>query len=256
MLDSNFIKKENGENYARLEAMILNLQKQIQEREINQLKYPLDDISKEAISKASDDFLKDKIFDLVWKKMIHYQTLFESLDGFGKTAGVSLTSDQYITLLTTAVNGNNQNIFKQPLYQGLITFSQKSYFRSDLYFVNNTNQTIYLIVGQKTADAYGFKIVNGTIYGVTRNGGNETTISLGSITAGDDMNLEARYMPSDKVIFLTDSVEKGVSITNLPSSADAASQFLFYADITANEALAKEMRITFFEYMQFRNILN
>ena len=225
------------------------------QKQSNQSFYPPSVDFKAAVDATLTEKLPDRIFDLVWKKTFHYSTFFESLDGFEKTAGVSLTSDQYITLLTTAVSGNNQNISKKPLIQGLITFSQKSYFRSDLYFVNNTAQTIYLIVGQKTADAYGFKIVNGTIYGVTRNGANESTVSLGSITAGDDMNLEARYYPNDKVIFLTDSIEKGVSTTNLPSSANSPTQFLFYTDITTNEAVAKEMRMSFFEYFQKRNIL-
>ena len=222
----------------------------------NQSFYPPSVDFKQAVDATLTEKLPDRIFDLVWKKTFHYSTFFESIDGFTKTAGTTLTNDQYITFLTTNVSGNTQSLEKKPLYQGLITFSQKSYFRSDLYFVNNTAQTIYLIVGQKTGDAYGFKVINGTIYGVSRNGSNETTISLGSITAGDDMNLEARYYPNDKVIFLTDSVEKGSLTTNLPSPAEAASQFLFYADITTNEAVAKEIRMSFFEYQQFRNILN
>ena len=218
--------------------------------------YPPSVDFKEAVDATLTEKLPDRIFNLVWKKTFHWITFFESIDGFTKTAGTTLTSDQYITFLTTNVSGNNQYIEKKPLYQGLITFSQKSYFRSDLYFVNNTAQTIYLIVGQKTGDAYGFKVINGTIYGVTRNGANESTISLGSITAGDDMNLEARYYPNDKVIFLTDSVEKGTLSINLPSPANVASQFLFYADITTDEAVAKEMRMSFFQYSQFRNVLN
>lgn len=235
--------------------IIMATDKYIFEQPSRASNYPPSVDFKAAAEQASNEFLSDKIFDLIWKKTFHYFTFFESIDGFTKTAGTTLTSDQYITLLTTGVSGNNQYIEKKPLYQGLITFSQKSYFRSDLYFVNNTNQTIYLIVGQKTDNAYGFKIINGTIYGVTRNGSDETTVSLGSITAGDDMNLEARYYPSDKVVFLTDSVEKGISTTNLPSPAAVANQFLFYADITTNEAAAKEIRMSFFEYMQFRNIL-
>lgn len=209
----------------------------------------------QAVQASLDKVLKDKIFDLTWKKTFHWLTLFESLDGYTKSAGVTPSTDEYIDFLTDGTNGNNQNLSKQPLYQGLITFANKSYFRSNIYFVNNTNQTIYLVVGLKTGSAYGFKAVNGTLFGVTRNGGSESTVSLGSISIGEDYNLEARYSPSDKVVFLVDSVEKGTLSANLPVPTSTPHQNLFYADITADAATIKEMQISFFEYMQFRDVL-
>lgn len=206
------------------------------------------------VSQALNELLPEKIFDLVWKKTFHYLTTFESLDGF-TLVGVPTITGGYIDLTTSNVTNNEIEVDKQPAYQGLITFSERSYFRSNISFSNTTNQTIYLTVGNKdTGNYYGFKVVNDTLYGVSQDGTTEKTILLQTIT-NTLYNLEARYMPSDKIVFLVDSVEKGTINTNLPTPTLGANVQLMDLRIktTANEV--KTMRASFYEYLQKRSVL-
>lgn len=220
---------------------------------------------KQAVKRTSDDQFALQLFDYFWKNSFLWQTYFESLDGFGKTAGVTLTSDQYISLVTTGAGTNNQNIFKQPLYHGYSTFSQKSNIASGFYLSHNTNQTAYIMAGSKTSQGYGFKIVDGNLYGVTRdNAGNETTLLLQALSATTKYIIEARYFPNERVVFYVDDPTTspttlirpvGNITTTLPSPSATFNQNLFYADITESSAAVRTLRLTFFKYWQFRNIL-
>lgn len=227
--------------------------------------YPPSVDFKQSTEQVLDESLADKLFDAFWKKTFHYQTFFESLDGFNITGTTSL-DDTQLTLTTGAVSGNSSQVAKQPLNQGLITFSQKSRMRSAFSVNQITNQTIYLTVGNVVtgSQGYGFKIVNGTIYGVTHNGSSESTVQIQSISANEVYSIEARYNPSDKVIFFisdpttspdTPIREVGSLSTNLPSSTEVANANLFNFRITTNEGAAKTMNVTFFEYLQKRDVL-
>lgn len=210
---------------------------------------------------SSDELLSDKIFNIIWKKTFHWTTFFESLDGFFfNTGATQSTNGSYVQLATSAVLNNEVEVNKQPAYQGLITFSQKSYFRTSIDFLDTTNQTIYLTVGNKdTTSYYGFKVVGDQLYGVTFDGTTENSVLLKTITSGI-YNLGAKYSPSDKVVFSVEtsdtSSESGVSSSNLPNPQSITPNVqLMDVRIKTTEAVAKTIRISFFEYLQARNIL-
>ena len=263
MLDSNLIIKKNNQ---KLEKEILELKQQINQSQNNQLVYPLDDNSKEVINKTIDEFLKDKIFDLVWKKLTHWFLAFESLDGYtqSNSAGSSISIDgNDVVLLTGGTSGNFSTLTKDPFWQGLLTFSQQSNMRSSFILADGgggsiSNFTFYMTIGNATADNkyYGFKIANGNLYGVTSDGTTENSVLLQTIAFSQTYNIEARYTPSEKVIFFVNAVEKGVSGSNIPTtnSTTASAQFM-YIKITTNENVSKTLQVSYFEYLQFRNIL-
>ena len=221
-----------------------------------QLKLPLDQQSKKIIERTVDEFLEDKIFDLIWKKTVHWITFFESLDGFHVTADAQSIDHNDVWIRTSAVDANSAYILKQPTLQGLITFSQKSHMRSAVSIDSVASVTAYIIVGKTGGDSYyGFKIVNNSLKGVSFDGTTEKTVDLQTISASTIYNIEARYSPADKIVFLVETVEKGVIIQNLPLRIAVVNINPMEIRITTNTTAAKTLQFSFFEYLQSRNIL-
>lgn len=227
-----------------------------------QLTYPLDPNSVVAVEKASDTFLYTKIFDLVWKKLFHYYTDFESLDGFLVTGTAGHTGDGgTIYLATTAVSGNTTKLQRASGYNGLITFSQPSNFRTTFYSDPWSSETVYVTIGFRDSatvgNYYGFKIHNGSIYGISSNAGtnNETSILLSTIADDNYIGLEARFIPSDSVQFLLNSVEKGRLTSGLPKPTGSANNKFYEITLTTNTTAERSLVLSHFEYLQRRNIL-
>src|SRR3990167_2526796 len=140
----------------------------------------------EDFKRAVEEVLKDKIgyyiHETLWKKTFHSILLFESLDGFTITTGATVNGAR-ADLTTDGTLDNEVEVTKQPSWQGLITFSQKSFFRTNINFSAITNQIIYVTVGNKaTTDNYGFKIVDNALYGVSYDSTTENTVLLQTIT--------------------------------------------------------------------------
>ena len=221
---------------------------------MSQLKKPLDKQSQNIIEQTVDKFLEDKIHKILWKRTFHYSTFFESLDGFGTSGTVTVDKDD-VLLTTGAVSGNVSNIKKQPAWQGLISFSLKSYFRTTVSLGSVANVTEYIIVGSLDGGSYyGFKIVNATLYGVSYDGTTESTKELKTITASN-YNLEARLLPRNKIVFFVEAAEHGTLYDNLPLLSSTPNIKLFEFNVTTNEDVAKTMQLSYFEYLQARNVL-
>ena len=228
-----------------------------------QLKYPLDPTSKKVLEQTVDEFLEDKIFDLIWKRTFHWITFFESLDGFTMSAdglGTNVLSGADLNMTTGAVSGNANEIIKQPSWQGLMTFSRRSAMRTSVVLTQVTTQTIYLVTGGLSSGSYyGFKIVNATLSGVSYNGTTETLVTLATLIGATTYNLEARYSPKDKIVFYVNSVDRGTInhavATSLPLADETSETQLMDIKLTTNTIAAKTMQVSFFEYFQLRNIL-
>jgi len=189
--------------------------------------FPPNESFKRAVEEATDEFLSDKIFDISWKKEFPYQTTFESLDGFGGSGG-TLAQDQ-VTLTTGTTDGASADLFKQPEQQGYFTFSQRSRFKTSFLLDNSFGQTMYIDVGDIAAggQGYGFKLVDGVLSGVADDGTTENLTTLITFTSGQDnqrYDIEARYLPGNKVIFFVSDpansvliTEVGTGTSNLPS---------------------------------------
>ena len=219
--------------------------------------YPITPDFKAGVNQALDELLLDKIFDLEWKKLFFFQTLFESLTGFTVSGPAPTIDGTGVTMTTDGTLNNESEVTKQPGIQGLIAFYQRSAFRIKVYLAQVTAQTIYITVGNKdTTHYYGFKIVDNTLYGVTYNGVTENAVSLQSVSATTSYNLEARYFPDDKVVFFVDAVEKGVSKLYLPVPSTTINVQLMDIRVKATAAVAKTIKVSMFQYMQARAVLN
>lgn len=210
------------------------------------------------VTAEAPSWSSDQLFDYQWKKVFHYTSLFDSLDGFtvatqGEKAEVSVDGSQLL-LLTGAKAGSFAEVLKQPLWQGVITFSQKSNFRTTFVLTNTANAEFYTGVGSYQNQGYGFKVANGNLYGFTNDGRNEKTVLL-QPAKGDIYTVEARYEPNRKVAFLVNATEKGTISEMLPGAGEVPNRdFMFIRLMTTND-VPKVLQTSYVEYLQARNVL-
>ena len=226
------------------------------------------------LSRSSDNEILNlynkNLFDYFWRAIFFWQTLFESLDGFGVTgsAGYSITvpspgSLDYnkVTIKTGATSGNTAELYKIAYPLNLASFFRKSRFRTALYLPKDTSQEVYIVVGiLPNRDYYGFKIINNQIYGVTSDATAENSILLGTYDPLKPPGIEARYEPSTNVTFYINSKVSGVSNKNLPrplfaNGVESVNKALLDVSITTTTNETRELWFGYFEYLQFRNVL-
>ena len=208
-----------------------------------------------------------ELFDMQWKKLFHWQTLFETLDGFTVYADVKpmLTGNNLI-LSTGAFPGSLTEVSKQPTWFGLATFSERSNFRSAFAFPKASlkGETAYIVAGNLWSNFYGFKIMDTALYGVSSNAGmdGEATVLLANNLEDKAYNIEARYLPNNRVDFhwsgSGDMSLPAGAMTNasrLPSVAVVPSNALMHIWVASREMAAKTLQISFFEYLQTRSVL-
>jgi hypothetical protein len=204
------------------------------------------------------DLFNKNLFDYIWRKVFHFQTFFESLTGFLTTVvgtGTSVTTGYGMALATSNANNDSVMLGKVPTTFGWANFSLKSNIRTTVGIDNAANITCYIVVGDLGGDYYGFKVVNGALYGVTRDNATETAVSLGTtMIAAALYNIEARYTPNDKVSFYINKELKGVSTTHLPRQFVSGKVFvnptLMTMKVQTTTTAVRTLYAGFFEYLQ------
>ncbi len=270
--------QSGGEDYGadiiRLQEQIVDLYARIQSTPITPpvLQYPLDTQSQNSISQSMDTLLPEKVMSAEWKKLFHYFTNFDYI-GTGTAFSITTTGTGSvlagtgeIVISTGATVSSQAEIARSFQRQGLVTYSQPSFMRTALHIDTNTNQTIYLLAGnQAVANYYGFKVVGGTLYGVSKDGTTESTVPLLTLSTSPlYYNIEARYYPRTRVDFFVDDPTttpatkislKASKANNLPSPTLGNNVNLMDFSIINTEGVSKSMRVSFYEYIQSRNIL-
>lgn len=215
--------------------------------------YPPSVDFEQAVAKALDNVLLEKMLDMDWLYNFRYSSFFDSIDGWAATAGVSFNGSGDLTFVTTAVNGNSQNISKSPNNQKILDWANnKQRFRASFQLNSVANVTAWWTVGvQGTTEHYGFKVINNVLYGTVADGTTQKTLALKTILDSVVYRIEARLDPIRKVVFLVNDVEAGVISQNLPLTPQT-SDFLNF-NITTNTGASKEMYMSFVDFQQFRN---
>ena len=214
------------------------------------LKYPIDKIDQDILRKFLKQEIGDLVFDANWNDFVYFHTLFESLDGYGIT-GTVVPGTWGFTMTTGAISGNSAELEKNPAYQKVFNWHKQQRMKVNFQLGSITAVTVSAVVGLVGADVhYGFKVINNTVYG-TVGDTSQSTIVLGTISANLNYDYEARFFPSQKVIFLIDGVEKGVLTTNLPyGGTSGENEQLLEIVITTNENVAKFLLMSEFEFIQ------
>jgi hypothetical protein len=201
------------------------------------------------ISDVIDHLVKSVVRDKLAFNRFQIEVYFESLDGWGKSAGVGIDTVGLAEIDTTAVNGNTQflNIEAADANENGASPANSPFWKTRVKINQTTSQTIYIISGDPGIPAgYGFKIVNGTLYAVwIDDGGTEHTQTLGGITLTNWNTYEIDFTAGSKIDFyINDNLEYSAT-TNLPVAAVSA--FINY-NITTNANAIKKMYIQYLIY--------
>lgn len=260
---------QENENALEIDALKRELKKSndfmdVLSREIKDIKNPINRYTDNTTKDIIGQIIQEKAFDIAWRRMVHYLSFWETLDGYTSTlgAGAAASVDGTQLIVTTGGTINTTALVaKTPTWQGLVTFGQRSNFRTTFSLSTDgggslSNATVYYGVGDHTADFYGFKMISGNIYGVAIDGGSETTTLLVSTFTNDVYNLEARYYPRTRVDFLVNSALKGSVSATLPTPTETAVNIkLMEVYVKTTEAVNKTLQTSFWEYLQERNVL-
>ncbi len=217
--------------------------------------------------KITDEFLRNKILDIFWKRIFHYFTYFESLDGsfqdlVGAASNISNNTGQALEFETDVHTNDYAALLKMPMAQNLLSFDSQSRFRTGIIFSHKTKQEIFIHVGDNgmgygsVLGYYGFKVVDGILYGETNNYSSSTTLKLKTIDTAVRYELEARYYPGERAMFFVDGEEMGIITATLPlPTIGGINRDLFQIEIKTTENATKAMTLSFLEYIQERNRL-
>jgi len=267
MIDENrIISLEN--KLAKIEEDVNLVKKEITERNVPPVNYPLDERTAKVIGLGLNrglDFF-NMIYESIWEDMFFWSTFFESIDGYNQTipSGGSITNNSEQLILSTGATANNEvRIYKQPEWQGVLTFYKKNAFRTNIVLNSVSNLESWLTVGPSNNSSfsfYGFKIVNNTLKGVSCDGGGTIQeINLMTISSSTSYNLEARYYPNEKIVFYVkgpnDSIgfrPAGVITSHLPKAAQAPFYMIIDVRIKTTDANNKTLSMSFWEFMQSR----
>lgn len=140
-----------------------------------------------------------------------FNTNFDTLDGWQKTAGVTLLGPWQVKLLTTGVINNFQYLTQsvQGINEHLWSFSRLPFWKTTVGMNQNINQLIYIEHGDILFSqfGYGFKIVNGTVYCAYCDGdGVEQTFEVSGITVTNFNRYECEVVSDTEIIFRINDV--------------------------------------------------
>jgi len=252
---------------------IENLKKEIADlkEKIGQLVFPLNVNSKQILSKTTDEFIGDKVLNANWDDYFYYMTMFDSIDGFSSSGQVTIDSGGLILSTTSTIN-NSANLYKLPNPTAivsiptntLLSWKQPQRIRGNIAMASVSNVTAYITRGVNYGPSYpyfGFKIINNTLYGVSRdnNTDGEAAIALMTISTNTVYIVEARYLPGEKILFYVvnnatkELEQKGILTTKLPSISNSNVGGFYEYFISTQNAAVKQMTASFFEYIQKRD---
>ena len=217
-------------------------------------------ISNEQLIQAltADTRFTELLMERIWSQVFFWATFFESLDGYTQTlSGGSISiAGTDVVLSTGATSGNSAELIKQPSWQGVSTFYAKNMFRTAAVFNANTAQEIYIVHGSLSGKYYGFKVSNGTLYGVVNDGTTETTTELQAIAVSTSYNLEAVYYPKEKILFYVNTGKSrepaGIITSGLMKPEASVNTTIMDVKITTNEAVDKSVQLSFWQFLQSR----
>jgi hypothetical protein len=199
-------------------------------------------------SHKASEIMDHKIGSVVADKLSHqdqiYLCTFESLDRWVLTGseygtfwpGVVLWADgsaPVFSSLTTELFGPAE----------FLNYSKNMLFQTCAWIAETANKTVIMgfgrIVSSDVVDGFGFRIINGTLYGYWHDG---STRNLATISGVDIYALHvyrAQYDPTTlTVTFYVDGVQKGtITLASAPGSEDGECCFYLKSTTTAEAYL-------------------
>jgi hypothetical protein len=184
-----------------------------------------------------------------FRKDIHWFTIFESIDGYTQPGTGTVALGDLGLNIESGATTNDQKRIRKTINYGT-TWDVKRAIRVCISGYTASSAIHYIGTGylNNTTDRnFGFRIVNGTLYGHTGDGTYSESANYGSI--GGTTILEAEFLPGDKISYYKDGNLLGYIDTNLPSGS-SNSELVFSAWTQTLEDDNKEMSIYWYDFWQ------
>jgi hypothetical protein len=183
----------------------------------------------------------------------HWFTVFESLDGYSKSAtGTISLNPQYAQALSDAA-GNAAYFYKDSFYSSWASWDKKRSFSTGVTLPDNSSQQNFIITGDVTAGRnakhIGFYIEDNTLYAECADGTNRTTTSIQTFNAGATFELKCFREASNSVKFYVNGSLTTTITTNIPTGSINAQIFMEaygFCSIAATRAI----RVGYFDFWQ------
>lgn len=186
----------------------------------------------------------------------HWFTLFESIDGYAQSisgTGTVILGQESVNLTCGNVIGNITEIQKiQSSANSTFSWDQRRKLKTLVHAID-LSLSVYVVTGSgqsTTARHIGFKLNGGSLIGVVANGTTETTISLGTYSAGDFILLEAQFTNGVGVDFYVNGAFIGTITTTLPTGNSNAGWLLDVVNTTTFTNVSKEIDICYWDFWQ------
>lgn len=211
------------------------------------------------------ELIQDKIYDIVWDDYFYIHEFFYTTTGFQTASSTSSVSFGVggVDMITGTSSGDYKELAKQMANDSeFVKHDRITYFRVNAYWGETTNQTSYIrtlyngFVGASSdtdySSAVGFKVHDGTLYGIAQGNEQETESPILNITADEVYELELRYFPYDRVDFYVDGTYRTSISTNLPDESDNNVK-IFDAFIQTDAASEqKDLHVEYYQFLQKR----
>ena len=243
--------------------------------------YPANNEQERAIEEVLNKILPDKIYDAVWNDFFYYFTNFDSMEAstgdntFEEAGVIAVTlSGWSVDVEADVTAASFMQKVQIPSLGGSdvglnrnLGWGTPQRFRANFSFYDSTAPgapefTGYIVRGATPQSSYGqphfgFKIIDDTLYGTVDSvAAAEQTVQLQSVSNGTAYVVEARYLPSDKVIFLVQDnttlkmEEKGVITTGLINPNSTLTSAFYGIENTRTNNHTVQFLGSFFEYIQ------
>ena len=202
----------------------------------------------------SVDMLGNTVVSSLQRTDFHWFTLFESVDGYGKT-GTPTLSSYGVSLKTAALANDTCEIQKiSRSLTGDFTWNKRRKIKfSILLNPPMTLQAIDITTGNGASNLndnkFGFIINGTTVYGITADGSGYTAPSITSVGYGAYYVFEADFVPGSYVKFYVNGLLYGTNTTNLPTGNTGADMVLD-CYIKTLDSTAKEIDIGYYDFWQ------
>ena len=173
---------------------------------MDSLQYPLSSTDKRIIGDvAKNEILPSAVADVNWNKYFYLFDWVIPPDPSALTGGTwhmlsgggSWTyGGSDFTIKTSATAGYAMSLFRSPNYQTVFRWDRQQKFKTSFQLSSITNQTVYIVRGNykngnNPGTYFGFKVVNGSIYGVSALKGTESVAFLQTILASTIYDVQA-----------------------------------------------------------------
>ena len=185
----------------------------------------------------------------VYGERMHVRFTGESSDGFYISTSGSGAYDigSGLIHLETGSSGGSVLLYND---ENLVDFGKNPSFKCKVKIGDDDNQYINIWISQYGGyiEHFGFRIEGNTLYGNSRYQNNESQISLKTITAGEELTLEAIYYSGSRIEFYVNGELLGTKTDNLPDTSGKASQI--WLEITTSTSVNKTLDVYYWTVEQ------